>query len=72
MRIPSNRLDKNGFIRSDVIQTRRTTMIGSSQSPTRMGLSPTRLDTYTSPIARKASLASPSSKNKRVVGSGKG
>jgi hypothetical protein len=66
LRIPSNRLDKNGFIRSDVIQTRRTTMIGSSQSPTRMGLSPTRLDTYISPIARKASLASPTSKKNKM------
>ena len=48
-------------------------MIGSSQSPTRMGLSPTRLDTYTSPIARKSSLASPTSKNsqKRTAATGK-
>jgi hypothetical protein len=53
MKIPSSRLDKNGLLRQDVVQTRRTTMIGSSQSPTRMGLSPTRLDAYSSPIAKK-------------------
>lgn len=66
-KIPSTRLDKNGFMLSSHSPTRRTTMIGSSQSPTRMGLSPTRLDAYSSPISKAKTLSSPTSKASRAT-----
>lgn len=47
-------------------------MIGSSHSPSRMGLSPTRLDSYSSP-AKRNTITSPGSKGSRATtASGKG
>lgn len=70
-RVPSQRLDKNGFLRLDQYQTRRTTMIASSQSPSRTGLSPTRLDSYNSPTKLTTRISSPLSKSSTNTVNGK-
>lgn len=69
-RVPSSRIDKNGFfIYTDPKLTRRTTMIGSSQSPSRTGLSPTRLDSYSSPLSKGRTIGSPTSRQRTTVSS---